>query len=219
MAQGDSWSRYYHFDLSQPSLTVYQCSFDTGKSILCSRIIEFLKNRQNVTVAYYFCNSHTNERDRCSQILKSIAAQLLRAHLDLAAHVADKYAHQGRASSIQQLRKLIPELLATIPLTRIVVDGLDECHERDQKSILTELLSLSKDSGAHCKVLFSSRESVYISRTLRRKPNISLKERKADVDTDIRVFVNENLTELRDRFGNQIMDDVEQRLVQKADGE
>lgn len=171
-----------------------------------------------MTVAYFFCNGYSDGGDRCSQILRALALQLLRAHLDLAPYVCDNYANRGRNPSMPQLRKLIPDLLATIPLTRIVVDGLDECQEKDQKVILQELLPLFTHSGLRCKILLSSREGVHLSKMLRRKPNISLTEWKVDVDTDVRLFVTHNLKELREIFDSKVIDDIEKRVVKKANG-
>ena len=171
-----------------------------------------------MTVAYFFCNSYNDGEDRCSRLLRALVLQVLRAHLDLAPYICDNYANRGRNPSMPQLKKLIPDLLATIPLTRIVIDGLDECQEKDQRLILQELLSLCSPAGVRCKILLSSREGVHLSRALRRKPNISLRERKADVDSDIRLFVAYKLTELRERFDGKIVDDIEKRVVKKADG-
>ena len=150
--------------------------------------------------------------------MRTVALQILRDNEDLAAHVSDKYANHGGNPSIQQLRKLIPELLANARATRIVIDGLDECPEKDQKAVLQELLSLCSPSDAHCKLLISSREGAYISKTLRRKPYISLKDRTSDVDTDIGHFVSQNLGELRERFDSDVLDNIEQRIVEKAGG-
>ena len=185
---------------------------------MCSHIIQSMESQQTATMAYYFCNSHTDGKDCCSQILRTITVQLLRANIDLAAHVSENYSSRGCNPSMQQLRKLIPELLGTISLTRIVIDGLDECQERDQKLILQELITLCTPSGGHCKLLFSSREGVLIARSLRDKACISLKEMKSQVDSDIQKYVNRDLLELRRRFDGSIIDKIEQRVVQKASG-
>lgn len=172
-----------------------------------------------MTVAYYFCNSHTDSKDLCSQILRCLGLQLLRHHLDLAPHVSENYANRGYNPSMQQLRNLLPELLDVIPAIRIIIDGLDECQEKLQRSIMQELLSLLKSSDGHCKILFSSREGIEISRFLRRKQYISLKDEKKDVNTDIQLFTHQSLIELRERFSTKEMDDIERIIVQKANGQ
>lgn len=111
-----------------------------------------------MTVAYYFCNSHNDGGNPCNQILRSLVLQLLRQHLDLPPHVCENYTNRGYNPSMQQLRKLLPELLDTIPAIRIIIDGLDECQEKMQKQVMQELLCLCTSSDGHCKILFSSRE-------------------------------------------------------------
>ena len=182
---------------------------------MSSRIIEHLRARNGSTVAYFLCDSYT-ENDRCSVVLRSLALQLVRQHLDLASYVADSYVNKGTNASIAQLKKLLPELLAGIPSTFIILDGLDECDERDQKSVLTELVALT---GPSCKLLVSSRDGIYISKILRKRPTLSLKDKRKDVDADIRLFVNHSLSELRERFGDTVIDNVEEQVVRKAEGE
>ena len=189
-----------------------------GKSILCSRIIGFLQEEQKVTVAYYFCNSHNDGGNPCNQILRSLVLQLLRQHLDLPPHVCENYTNRGYNPSMQQLRKLLPELLDTIPAIRIIIDGLDECQEKMQKQVMQELLCLCTSSDGHCKILFSSREGVEISKALRRKQCISLRDEKKDVDTDIQLFTHQSLAELRERFNSKEVDDIERTVVNKANG-
>ena len=148
-------------------------------------------------------------------MLRSIALQLLRQHMDLASYVADNYVNKGSNPSIPQLKKLLVELLSGIPSVFIVLDGLDECDEKSQKSILGELILLT---GPTCRLLISSRDGIYVSKVLHERPTISLREKKRDVDTDIRLFVKHNLIGLRERFGDTVVDEVEEKVVEKANG-
>ncbi|KAH9219296.1 hypothetical protein DL95DRAFT_520678 [Leptodontidium sp. 2 PMI_412] len=93
----------------------------------------------------------------CSQILRTIALQLLRRNLDLASLIANQYVYQGASCSMAQLRILLPEMLETIDSTRIIIDGLNECSEVEtQMSILKDLQRLlGKDVGY--KIIISSR--------------------------------------------------------------
>ncbi len=189
-----------------------------GKSVLCSHIIHSLKSEPKLTTIYYFCNSQTDGRDVCNRLMRTLALQLLRAHIDLAPHISDNYTQRGYNPSMQQLRKLLPELLATTQMTRIVIDGLDECQGHDQRTALQELISLCSPSLSCCKILFSSREGVQISKVLSRKPSISLRDERSGVDPDIRLFVHQHLADLRERFHGEIIDNIEEIVVNKADG-
>src|SRR5277367_5035537 len=136
-----------------------------GKSVMCSHIIGVLQQRPKLNTCYYFCNSQ-GASTICSQILRTIALQLLRRHLDLASLIANEYVYRGSNCGIAQLRVLIPQILELVPYTRIVIDGLDECSMDDQKAILKELQSLCLRPIILCKVLLSSRQEVYIREKL-----------------------------------------------------
>lgn len=167
---------------------------------------------------FFFCSSNAKNGDYCSEILRTLTLQLLRAHLDLLPYVAEKYAYRGLAPSLHYLRRLISELLGSIPSARVVLDGLDECQESDQKLILQELVSLCMPTESHCKVLISSREVVRIKKTLHRMPSVSLTENRKDVEADIRLFVQEGLADLRHRFDDNIIESTGRIMVQKAEG-
>lgn len=108
--------------------------------------------------------------------------------------------------------------MAACPPPHIIIDELDECGEKDQKAILTELLSLVKYPNTAVKIMISSREETYISRTLQKVPTISLTDKKENLNADIREYVRCKLAPLRDSFGDANIDDVEVTVARKAHG-
>jgi len=149
-----------------------------------------LENEAGSTTVYHICKSYTTGKDLLGELLRSITAQLLRANLDLAPYIFGEYANKGLPPSLPRLRKLLPELLGMISAIRIIVDGLDEYPETDQRIILAELIPFAKTSGGHCKILFSNREGTKINRVLASKPTISLKDQGVDVNKDIAAYVH-----------------------------
>lgn len=196
-------------------------TFNKGKSVLCTSIIEFLQQKHNITTAYYLCNSYTNRKEILAQILRSIAVHILRGNTDLAPFIFQNYCNNGLAPSVKNVRKLLTELISTVDTIRICIDGLDECHDEDQKTILQELVSLSKLPSEHCRVLFSNRESVQINKFMSRKRTISLKEECINVNKDIMLYVDEKISGLRSHgnFSNDLIDEVKSKVVEKAQGE
>jgi hypothetical protein len=180
--------------------------------------VPFLRKQKDITTAFFFCNSHQGAGDKFSEIIRTLVLQILRTHQDLTSHVFNEYVSQSSAVSVPELKKLFPELVAVISPVRIVIDGLDECTERDQKLILKDICSLLSMSGGRCKILISSRDCPHIRKALYTKPKISLTEKKADVDADIRQYVSQELSDLRERFDCQIIDKAEQRIADKAKG-
>ncbi|RFU29393.1 hypothetical protein B7463_g6916, partial [Scytalidium lignicola] len=137
-----------------------------GKTILSACIIQDLMKDSEFSTAYYFCDSNSNIKDLCGAIIRSLAIQLVQQNPSLAVYVDTKHVSKGIPPSRARLDELIPELLSTIETPRVVIDGLDECSDADQKEISAHILRLFTGPHTRCKVLFSSRESVNISGSL-----------------------------------------------------
>jgi len=195
---------------------------EIGKTILSTYMIKRLKeeDEKSFTTAYHICNSYTTGKNLLAEILRSFTLQFLRDNLELAPYIFENYANKGLAPSIVRMRKLIPELLATIPSIRIIVDGLDEYPEPDQRIILSELVGLSKISSGQCKILFSNREGATISKILAGKSTINLRDNSAEVNKDIEAYVHihPEIVKFRAPFGDHLIDELEHKIVKKADG-
>lgn len=191
----------------------------TGKTILSTYMIKQMQEEEGFTTAYHICNSYTTGKNLLGEILRSITVQFLRSNLELAPFIFENYANKGLAPSIVRMRKLLPELIATLSSIRIIVDGLDEYPESDQRIILTELLALSKLAGSQCKILFSNREGKQINKSLTGKPTISLRDQD-DVNKDIETYVHATLESFRGGplDNNHLIDWIERAIVQKANG-
>ncbi|KAH9216233.1 hypothetical protein DL95DRAFT_522785 [Leptodontidium sp. 2 PMI_412] len=167
-----------------------------GKTILSTYMIKQMQKEEGFTTAYHICNSYMTGKNLLGEIFRSITVQFLRSNLELAPFIFENYANKGLAPSIARLRKLLPELIATLSSIRIVIDGLDEYPESDQRIILTDLFALSKLPGSQCKILFSNREGKQINKSLTGKPTISLRDH-GDVSKDIETYVRANLDSFR----------------------
>lgn len=182
---------------------------------MCSYIIRVLCQEPRLCPCYYFCNSQA-PGTVCSQILRTVALQLLRRHLDLASLIANEYVYRGSNCGMAQLRVLMPQILEVVPYTRIVIDGLDECSIDDQKAVLRELQAICLCPIIRCKVLFSSRREVCIREKLSGNPHIALEERD-EVESDIRLFVKCKVAKLR-TSNRDLLKKIESLLVERADG-
>ncbi|KAH6711796.1 hypothetical protein BKA61DRAFT_693710 [Leptodontidium sp. MPI-SDFR-AT-0119] len=167
-----------------------------GKTILSTYMIKQMQKEEGFKTAYHICNSYMTGKNLLGEILRSITVQFLRSNLELAPFIFENYANKGLAPSIARLRKLLPELIATLSSIRLVIDGLDEYPESDQRIILTDLFALSKLPGSQCKILFSNREGKQINKSLTGKPTISLRDH-GDVSKDIKTYVRANLDSFR----------------------
>src|ERR1700753_660778 len=122
-------------------------------------------------------------------------------------------------------RDLLRNLLRTMGLTFLIIDGLDECEGIHQRQLLAELrtfLPSPKSAGTDrvdIKILICSRETREISGYLKKVPQVFLTKEKAKVSQDIAIFTKQGLSSLRDRFEATSVEEIEQEVVSKADGE
>lgn len=190
----------------------------TGKTVLCSYVINSLREEAHISAPFYICNSYTSGKVLLSEVLRSLTAQLLRRHKELAPYVFDNFANTGLSPSIPHLKNLLLDLLGTIPTVRMCIDGLDEFPDSDQRKIMQELTALSKTSRGHFRILFSSREVTLIENVMKGKPLISLKTEEAAVRSDIAAYVHDRLSSIRDEFDEEFVTDIERQVVTKAKG-
>ena len=197
--------------------------------MLCSHIIKGLKQDTKTVVLYYFCHfkfysDSSQDSSISAMILKSLAAQMLRHDRDLAPLIFDTCLSQNLKPSRSQMRQILPILISAFQSVRIIIDGLDECDESAQKTILEEilLLPLSKATG-RCKVMISSQDVDQIYKSLRTRTTVSLSEEHKTHHKAIQGFAHSRFSQLiRDlddiSFQGDSVKSIEQALVDKANG-
>ena len=204
------------------------CSYiSLGKSVLASSMIQSLKRQTGVTVLYYFCGSLSSEGSEVSVVLRCLIAQLIRNDRALSSYVHEEYIGKGCSPTTARLKALICRLLSGVKESRICIDGVDECADKDQNQILGALLPLVQSTtmatGACCKILFTSRDIRSISRYLKKHPTVALNEERRSVDAAIDAFIHDKLQAFRNEIENvgqqqDLVDGVERELVSRAEG-
>ena len=191
----------------------------SGKSILCSSLVDHLQEQQKVSFGYYFCRFSPNGADTCVEVLRVMVAQLVKSQPDMLPHIHQNYVDKALNPSLKVMKELLAQVLSGLPSSRIVLDGVDECHEAQQKEILSTLLSLQKNAPNSCKLLISSRvDEGYIKSVLRQMPSIRLKDHNSEA---ISLFVDQNVAELSDIFDSledDLLDRIRRELCSKAGG-
>lgn len=167
--------------------------------------------------SYGFANL---EKNVCSLTFRLFIAQILRVQTELIPYVYENFVKTGTVAAISKTRDLLKDLLQLSEICFIVLDGLDECEESHQRQMLSEILNLchSSNNQSLVKVLISSRETRPIVRKLKNVPQISLRKEHDYLLQDITRFTKASLSELTDRFGSALVDEIGETIVKKADG-
>ncbi|MCJ1346752.1 hypothetical protein MMC31_004970 [Peltigera leucophlebia] len=99
-----------------------------GKSVLCARMIKFLKNASEAPVAYFFCSSDDKTQREPLAIIRSWIWQAINCHENALDQALERFrAKEMRLASRTDVWKLFGSIVHMIPNSTFVVDGLDEC--------------------------------------------------------------------------------------------
>jgi hypothetical protein len=100
-----------------------------GKSMICSTLVQHAE-ANGFHVFYYFCSFLGSHSDGPNRLLRSIIAQVIQKHQDLAIYVHDVYFISHPVPTKRALLSLFPELLRGLGSVRLIIDGIDEwVHE------------------------------------------------------------------------------------------
>lgn len=120
-------------------------------------------------------------------------------------------------------------MLLQLPPCRLVVDGIDESVDDEQKLIVEDLMHTvsSRSASTHCKLLICSRDVRTISKALGKRLKdgieISLTLERDFLNSSIRSFVSKRLEDMRDGStslwgSEQEVGDIQQVITERADG-
>jgi hypothetical protein len=197
-----------------------------GKSVICSKLIQDLQNDQQGSTIFYLCNHFSASPNEAGQILRSLVSQLVQQRPDLVPYILDECVSRGVPASGSQLRKMIPKLLLGFSCLRIIVDGLDEIEESQQRQVLSDLIDFATNPlgpGSPCKILIASRDVTVISRFLSQRTVLSLGDDLQAFQGAVQPYVHHELGLLRKSLSDieveqTTMDVIEHRLVKKSNG-
>jgi hypothetical protein len=208
-------------------------SAGTGKSVLCTQLVNFLKGTKFVVC--HFCTYLYASSTMYEQILKSLLLQVLRKDADLAAHVYKSCIMEKKSPTITALEQLLQKLLASMSSDPnqaeylwVVIDGLDECDPDKQLRLVRLINQLTSKpvvpGSTACKVLLSSRAPSTSLDRLKRKQIVSLSEEKTLLNAAIRQYVDQRLksmdVKLRQlKLQHADIEEIQGVIVTKSDGE
>ena len=189
-----------------------------GKSIICAKVVEHLKSRNDSVIIYFFCSHSQIIPKFPSEILRNLTTQCLAAKPELAPYVLETFANNGLPPSKKSLGVILEKLITSLSSVRIVVDGLDERSQSDYEEVMEDLLRIRGLIPGACKLLVSSRYLQPISRLLKRKPTFELDCHFDHVNRCISNYVHERLQTLHQDFSHELIDDLGRQIVDKSRG-
>ncbi|KAJ6263396.1 hypothetical protein Dda_1959 [Drechslerella dactyloides] len=173
-----------------------------GKSVLTAGVVESLLDTSKLArirhnISYFFC-AYTNSASLSARtIISSILHQLFYYSNDLPQDLLDNLEAQfnDKASSSRVLlpdtqRFLTKILKENKARNFIVIDGLDECNDKERGVVLRILKQVFADNPDNLKILISSRGSQDIARALKEFRQLDLANSNQQ---DIEIFIAQAL--------------------------
>ncbi|KAJ9633047.1 hypothetical protein H2204_007437 [Knufia peltigerae] len=198
----------------------------SGKTTLITYLYENAQIPPESIMLYCLCayGFARSEANACGLTYRSLIAQLVRKGRNLVSYVYNNFAKTGVVLSASRARDLLKSLLQASGPAFLIFDGLDECEGIHQRQLLSELRQLlvsvkpSSEDQSPVKILISCRETKEAWANLKKVPRLVLMEEKDKVSKDIAKLAKVALSPLRDRFKATVIAEVEQGVVEKADG-
>jgi hypothetical protein len=181
----------------------------TGKTILASIIVEesltVARLNSAVSIAYFYCKEEDEQRNSFSSVVKSMLAQLLTQNPSLLPYLYDQCLKSGKVTleSRQECSRIFTTVLQAVPRTFIIVDGIDECEEKERKAIInifTSLIDHRDIDPGKIRVFFVSQALGDIKTALHMAEAFQLKEEHSKLD--IENYAVKWSIKIKDRFPN-----------------
>ena len=168
----------------------------TGKSVLCSTIIQRLRDDKK-KVVFFFCSFQDPLKRGITCALRSLALHLFNLHDDTPTDVERIYEDevlrhgQVKLQNPAVIVKVLQALLKTLDRVHVIVDGLDECENRD---IAIDLLSdcFRASSLGIVKWLWASRIEPDFQRLSESAKARPIHMQKTQVENDIKTFIEDS---------------------------
>ena len=208
----------------------------TGKSTMAITMAEKLPNQSpfvcgDKTLAYFFCDSSSEDRRTVTGILRGLLYQLIKQRRELMKFLLSRY--EDREEQKAKLFTSFDALWATLieighdtasGEKYCIIDALDECDRESQHILLTQISQTfskhnSENSHPSIHILITSRPYPEIAQHLtgfNRKDLASYQK----IKLDLQVFIGEKVKELSEKknYSEKVTLEVSQILEEKAEG-
>ncbi|CVL12481.1 uncharacterized protein FPRN_15077 [Fusarium proliferatum] len=147
---------------STPGLLWCSGKMGSGKSIICASVIDYLLTRRSSGrshVTFFFSRFDDSESMRAETILRALARQLITVQ-DVSGHTkqALETIKSAPGDILLDLSRLLTRLLSRKgPTSWVILDGIDEC-QREERQILTKVLTSMLDDGVNARLFITSRD-------------------------------------------------------------
>jgi ankyrin repeat domain-containing protein 50 len=209
-------------DWSGPATLICEGKLGSGKSVLMANMVDDLllgNTSDTYTTAFYFVSDDTAGHN-ARTALGSIARQILESLPD--AQWTDKLNEESRSLTTNRLTQILGKAVASMRRIYLILDGFDEFPEVERKILVEQLKELQ--SWLQLRICISWRlEAKSRARedfdTFGQSATLNIPTINPDIEkfvkTEVDALLETGELSIRD---DAIVDEIQQRLVEGADG-
>ena len=198
-----------------------------GKTILASVIIEeclkLAKSKKDeISLAYFYCRDQDGQRNKFPSVAKAMLAQLLQQNPDILAYLYDECLKSAKVTlaSPHDCVKLLGAVLQAVPQSFIIIDGIDECEQKERRAILNFFIpAINNCDPGKIRGFFISQELNDIKTALHNPETLRLNEEHSKLD--IRNYTIKRASDIQERFRlmpDEARDHIVQLVCDGSDG-
>ena len=177
-----------------------------GKTVIASLIIEETQAIDSVDVGFFYCKYSDNQKNCFIRILGGILAQLVQQNEELLSYMYDACCSSNEAiiESESLLKRLVEVSLRSCSTsTCIIIDGIDECDEVEERKTIAWFLEMSRvinrDNAGSIRLLFISQRDK-VTESLLNKASVITLDSKYHQE-DIQAYARHWSVLIRHKFG------------------
>jgi hypothetical protein len=154
-------------------------------------------------LAFFYCRDKDEQRNKLTSVAKAMLAQLLCQTPGILPYLYDECLKSVKVTlaSLQDCIRLLRIVLQAAPQTFLIIDGIDECEQRERKAILNFFISaITSDDIKPGKLrgLFVSQELSDVKTALHMAEPLRLTRGHSELD--IRNFAVKWAVRIQERF-------------------
>ncbi|MCJ1380976.1 hypothetical protein MMC17_004085 [Xylographa soralifera] len=199
-----------------------------GKTILCAKIVQYLRDSSPSTLTYFFSSNHVQAGGQPEGILRFWVSEMVRINQDALKLVRGSLQESegSRVASQAEIWTVFKIIVSQIPGCTFVVDGLDEYNLFDE-CIAEFLANLKKAvAGTTTRILVASRDESDIRSELAPRYQNSVEQTllqcrisKDNIQADIALYSKHTVDKkLSKKTDESTRKELAIRLAQKSDG-
>lgn len=171
--------------------------------MIASLIIEEMRNIDSVDVGFFYCKYNDNQKSSFVHVLRGILVQLVQQNEELLSYIYDQCCSSTDTTVDSLLKRLMETSLRSSANTCIIIDGIDECEEAEEKKTIAWFLAISEnvteDNSGTIRLLFISQRNK-ITETLLTKASVIALDSKYHQE-DIQTYAGHWSVQIQQKFG------------------